>query len=269
MVGKIYTTYADNAETLVEVGQEHDIGLEELMQANPHIDDPWELNSYDKLTIPALFILPSASKKGIVINLAEMRLYYYPPNEVQTYPIGIGIEGWGTPITTATVVEKVKNPTWHVPESIRAASAAEGKPLPKIIRPGPRNPLGKYALKLSASGYLIHGTLTAHSIGQRSSHGCMRLWDKDIQALFEEVPIGTSVRIIHEPFKVALDGNTVYLESHEPLSDHRQDANSQLIAIARAISQLTRDNPFELNWEKTQQVAQEASGIPTMIGTVL
>lgn len=256
-------------QTLGDLGREYGIGLREMSAANPG-NDLWQLQTSDHIIIPSVFVLPAGPRTGIVINLAELRLYYYHPDgaTVSTFPIAIGREGWQTPTTSGVVRSKEQNPTWYVPKSIQEESIRNNRPLPNSIPPGPNNPLGKYALKLTIPNILIHGTQSARSIGRRSSHGCIRLWDKDIEALFNEVPVGTPVRIVHEPFKVGIKDRQIFLESHEPLDDHLEESNNQLIDIAEKVTEYTKGRPYEVNWSKSESIANKASGIPTLVGTV-
>ena len=175
------------------------------------------------ITIPSQMLLPDTDREGIVVNLAELRLYFYPPGEniVQVYPLGIGQLGLETPVSTTRVSQKIPNPTWTPPAGIRARSLAQGIKLPAVVLAGPNNPLGRYALRLGIGNgeYLIHGTSAPDSVGLRVSSGCMRMNAPDIKALFEQARVGTRVQIINEPvkFSVEPDGKR-YIEVHRPLA---------------------------------------------------
>ncbi|MFH7926452.1 L,D-transpeptidase family protein [Enterobacter roggenkampii] len=175
------------------------------------------------ITIPSQMLLPDTPREGIVVNLAELRLYYFPPgqNIVQVYPLGIGQLGLETPVSTTRVSQKIPNPTWTPTAGIRARSLAQGIKLPPVVPAGPNNPLGRYALRLGIGNgeYLIHGTSAPDSVGLRVSSGCMRMNAPDIKALFEQVRVGTRVQIINEPvkFSVEPDGKR-YIEVHRPLA---------------------------------------------------
>ena len=175
------------------------------------------------ITIPSQMLLPDTPREGIVVNLAELRLYYFPPGEniVQVYPLGIGQLGLETPVSTTRVSQKIPNPTWTPTAGIRARSLAQGIKLPSVVPAGPNNPLGRYALRLGIGNgeYLIHGTSAPDSVGLRVSSGCMRMNAPDIKALFEQVRVGTRVQIINEPvkFSVEPDGKR-YIEVHRPLA---------------------------------------------------
>ena len=201
------------ADSLVELAWHSDVGYNEITDANPGVD-PFDPEEGVRVTIPGQWILPDAPRRrGIVINLAEMRLYHFMTryrDRVQTYPIGIGDEGWDTPVGTYHIVEKIVNPAWHVPASIRA----EKPELPAVVPPGPDNPLGSHALRLSIGTVLIHGTDRPYGIGRRVSHGCIHLYPEDIVELFQAVGLGTTVEIVRQPVKATLADGRVLVEIH-------------------------------------------------------
>ena len=201
-------------ESLVELARRYDVGYNEITDANPEVD-PFVPDVGTKVKIPGRWILPDVPmQNGIVINLAEMRLYYFHPSFralVETFPIGIGDEGWDTPTGTYQIIEKIVNPAWHVPVSIRA----EKPDLPEIVPPGPDNPLGTHALRLSIGTVLIHGTNRPFAVGRRVSHGCIRLYPEDIPELFRKVKLGTSVTIVRQQVKAADVNGRVLVEIHE------------------------------------------------------
>lgn len=223
IVGSMQQAYIEPGDTVNTVARRYDIGALELLLANPNLRLNQALRTWDKVLIPSAFILPDVPREGIIINLAELRLYYYPPGQsvVFTYPLGIGKEGWETPLGATTVISKKAEPEWRVPESIRFNLMEEkGVQLPEVVPPGPENPLGHFAMRLGLSGYLIHGTNNPSSIGLRSSSGCIRLYPEDIQQLFLQIKPGTKVTIVHEPYKLGWNNNKIYIEIHEPLSDY-------------------------------------------------
>ena len=220
------------------------------------------------MLLPLQFILPDAPRKGIVLNLANMRLFYYPPKQpdaVFTYPIGIGREGWNTPLGQTTIVAKTVNPAWTVPESIRREHAEKGDPLPAVVPPGPDNPLGKYALRLGFSSYLIHGTNKPYGVGMQVSHGCVRLYPEDIEVLFKKTSVGTPVRIIHQPYMTAWDGDMLYLEAHEPLQKWAGQKERQQKSLLKQLRQSAAEKGATVDWEKVDRILQRADGIPTPI----
>jgi L,D-transpeptidase ErfK/SrfK len=175
--------------------------------------------------LPTQYVVPDVPRKGIVLNIASKRLFYFPevadgqPQVVQTYPIGIGRVGWETPLGATTVVAKAINPVWYVPASIRREHAEIGDPLPSVVPAGPDNPLGTHVLKIDIPGYLIHGTNQPYGVGMRVSHGCVRLYPENIELLYSLVNIGEPVRIINEPFLIGRLGDELYFESHAPLEE--------------------------------------------------
>ncbi len=206
-----YTVRPD--DSLLEVGRWYDLGSTEMTAANPGVD-PFVPDTGHRIVIPTEWILPDVpAREGIVINLAEMRLYFFPGEGSRiftTFPAGIGDEGKDTPAGKFTIVEKIRNPAWHVPESIRK----ERPELPAVVPPGPENPMGSYALRLSNRSILIHGTNRPWGIGTRGSHGCIRMFEEDIVQLFYMVQRGTPVTIVNQPVKAAAFGSGVYLEVH-------------------------------------------------------
>ncbi len=238
VVGAVQTATVLPNETFDDIGQKFDIGIYELIEANPGID-PDNPSSGTVLIIPSQFILPSGPRKGIVINLAELRLYYFHKEQalVTTHPIGVGRRDWETPVGSGRIVEKTKEPSWRPPDSIRAWYDEHEMYLPEIVLPGPDNPLGKYAMRLSIPGYLIHGTNKPGGIGIRSSSGCIRMHPEDIESLFYKVSVGDTVRIIHKPYKIGRLHNKTYAEAHVPLSGDYYHAQSDAEILTQAIEE--------------------------------
>lgn len=219
----------NNGGSLEAIAKKYNVGFLALLQANPGVD-PYVPRAGSVLTIPLQTLLPEAPREGLVLNLAELRLYYYPPgrNVVTVYPIGIGQLGGNTitPTMVTTVSDKRANPTWTPTANIRARYKAMGIDLPAVMPAGPDNPMGRHAIRLAAYGgvYLLHGTNADFGIGMRVSSGCIRLRDDDIKALYNEVTPGTKVTIINTPVKVSVEPNgTRLVEVHQPLSEHIDD----------------------------------------------
>lgn len=282
VVGENYLYWTSPNEDLFDVAHLRDLGYEELTAANREVD-PLVPGEDTRLRVPTQFILPDGPREGIVINLAEPRLYFYPKgrDEVITYPLGIGRDGWSTPLGDTRVTRKKEGPTWRPPESIRKEHEEMGDPLPEVVAPGPDNPLGSHAIYLGLPGYLIHGTNKEKGwgVGRRVSHGCMRLYPKDIAALFPEVPVNSKVRIIQQPYKAGWRDGRLYLEVQPPLinldEDPRFDGkrmieshiddNINLTEVVRVVmAAIGEDNP-RLDWDKIQQMAREQSGVPEVI----
>lgn len=231
----------DHDQTLLDVARHFNLGQTEIVTLNPKLDR-WLIKKGTVVRLPNRRILPDTPHQGITLNIAEYRMYYYPANQpgiVKSYAHGIGRQDWKTPLGRTTIIKKVKDPAWHPPESIRREHAANGDPLPAIVPPGPNNPLGAYALYLNLPGdYRIHGTDVAkiYGIGMQITHGCVRMYPEDIQALYNSVPIGTPVFIVKQPIKVGWLSNTLYVEAHPDL-EGEEKTQDQRYAIALALIQ--------------------------------
>jgi L,D-transpeptidase ErfK/SrfK len=219
VVGRIRRVRATEADTLLDIARRFDLGYEEIVAANPGVD-PWLPGAGTRVAVPTRFVLPPGPRIGMVINTAEMRLYFYPAPDtpwerrrVVTHPVGVGRVGLETPRGEFTVKDKVEGPSWTVPPELAAQFTAEGLAFEPVMPPGPDNPLGDYALILDKPGYAIHGTNHPWMIGMRVSHGCVRLYPEDISALFRRVPQGTPVRIVSLPYKVGRQDGVWYLEA--------------------------------------------------------
>jgi len=213
IIGEEQKSGVNENESLWEIARKFDIGINEIADANPGVD-PIVPSPGTIINIPAKWILPDVPvSSGIVINIPEFRLYLFPTNNpgmVMTFPIGVGDQGKDTPLGTYKVIEKIVNPAWYVPKSIRK----EKPDLPRVVPPGPDNPMGSHALRLSLGTVLIHGTDKPWGIGTRSSHGCLRLYPEDIVQLFKLVHKGTRVTIINQPVKMAIQEEKVFVELH-------------------------------------------------------
>jgi L,D-transpeptidase ErfK/SrfK len=266
IVGHIQTTYVESGESLGDIGRTHDMGVYEMIEANPHLD-PWVPTVGAEVIIPAQFILPPGPREGIVLNLAEMRLYFYHPNEplVTTFPVGIGKKGWSTPLGQSVILGKQKDPAWVPPPSIRAEHANRGDILPAVVPAGPNNPLGQYAFRLGFPGFLLHGTNRPGGVGVRSSHGCVRLLPEDIKTLYHLVPVGTKIRIIHAPFKLGWKNHSLYLEVHQPLSEPKYQHTNSLSHLKRLLNDTLSGHFYHANWSHAEEVAEQSAGYPVKI----
>ena len=268
---QITTNYED---TLIEIARRYNLGNREIQLANPKVD-PWLPGENTTVVLPTQFILPDAPREGIVVNLAEMRIYYYPQAKggqqakVLTYPISIGRGDWQTPLGVSRIMQKVKDPIWYPPASIRQEHEERGDPLEKVVLPGPENPLGHFAFKLDLPGYLIHGTNKPSGIGMQVTHGCLRLYPEDIEFLYHNVPLGTQVRIVNEPYKVGWFGNELFLEVHPPLDegDSRVNRSRDFTPLIRKLVKATEGHPdFSVDWRRIMRAAAHARGIPEPVG---
>lgn len=219
-------------ETLSDIGIRHDIGYYEMIKANPHVDPIRPLSPRVTINLPAQHILPPGPREGIVINLVEYRLYYYPPNDniVITMPVGIGRQGWNTPLGLTSIVQKERDPKWRPTANVRAEAAKNGMPIPNEFPGGEGNPLGRHVLRLTWPTYLIHGTNRRDGVGSRVSAGCIRMLPEDIEQLYDKINVGTPVRLINEPIKIDSQNEGLYVEIN-PLLDQQ---NEHLEALVKA-----------------------------------
>lgn len=257
----------DNGGSLEAIAKKYNVGFLALLQANPGVD-PYVPRPGSVLTIPLQTLLPDAPREGIVINLAELRLYYYQPgtNSVTVYPIGIGQLGGDTltPTMVTTISDKRANPTWTPTANIRARYKANGIDLPAVVPAGPDNPMGHHAIRLAAYGgvYLLHGTNADFGIGMRVSSGCIRLRDGDIETLFRQVKPGTKVNIINTPIKASVEPNGMRLvEVHQPLSEKIND-DPQLLPIVLNASMQTFKNAAQTDAVVMEHAMEIRSGMP-------
>ena len=268
---EIITAFGE--DTLPDLARRYSLGYEEIQRANPGVD-LWLPGEGTPIVIPGQRLLPPGPHEGIVVNLPEHRLYYYPkvkPGEtpyVITYPVSIGKMDWSTPLGKTKVIDKRKNPTWSPPESVRKEHAERGDPLPAVVKAGPDNPLGAYAMRLDIhpGAYLIHGTNNPIAVGMAITHGCIRMYPEDIEALFPKVPMGTPVWLVNEPVKVARVDGQVWLEVHPPVDEEGQQAAvdiEQFYALANAALGAT---PTAIHWDFVMAELKNASGLPQTVG---
>lgn len=272
VVGFSHYAFIQPGQTLQDIARANDIGYYDIIQANPHIN-PEDVKPWEKIFIASTYILPDAPRTGIVVNTASLRLYYYPPNsnKVVTFPAGMGAQGMATPTGQFHIIEKMDHPAWYVPASELQTLAKQGTYYPKVVPPGPENPLGEYGLRLNARTYLIHGTNTPPTIGRRASAGCLHLFPEDILSLFNQVDVGTQVNIVDQPFKAALVGNTVYFQAYQPLHEDRIYWGDNPKSIWQGvINQATAGatSPAQIDWQKAQDMVFAQTGIVEPIGAL-
>ena len=327
LIGEIRYTSARHEETLIDIARNNSLGQDEIVMANPSVDR-WLPKGGTKVVIPREFILPDAPRSGIVLNIPEMRLYYYPgqyetaapkkpqpkpaavknadpkaagkdakntkgkppakapveaakpappaqpsmvlksaPTQVITYPVSIGRMDWRTPLGATRVVEKVKDPVWRPPETIKKEHAKDGDILPDVVPAGPNNPLGQFAMKLGVPGYLIHGTGVdkAYGIGMRVTHGCIRMYPEDVAKLYPLVNVGTPVRLVNQPIKLGWQGEDLYMEVHQPLDEDRMSYQELLNTALALIEKKTANRGTVLNGGAVRKALEQPSGIPVLI----
>lgn len=272
VVGVITTAIARQEDTLLDIGQRHGVGYEEIIAANPGVD-PWLPGEGTEILIPSRFILPDAPREGIVVNLPEHRLYYYPPVKkgepqvVRTYPISTGKMDWKTPIGVTRIASKQEKPNWYPPPSVLAEHEAKGDPLPKVVPPGPDNPLGEHAMRLAipSGAYLIHGTNRPAGVGMQVTHGCIRLYPEDIAELFGLVPVNTKVNLIDQPTKIGWLRGTLYIERHALLEGANDPGPGEYGTVQASITSATEGRPVDVDWDAVSHAFARQNGVPAPV----
>jgi L,D-transpeptidase ErfK/SrfK len=306
VIGAITMVPARAQDTLLDIARRHGLGYEDIVRANPDVDT-WLPGEGTEVILPTRFVLPPGPRRGIILNLAEYRLYYFPEpadgerGVVMTYPMSIGRMDWETPLGKTTIISKVTDPAWYPPESIRAEHAADGRSLPRIVPAGPDNPLGKHAMRLGLPGYLIHGTNRPSGVGMRVTHGCVRMYPEDIDYLFNQVAVNMPVRIINEPVKLGWDGDLLVMEAHRVLdvAAPLPEENPEIVRSQGELLQVAQDEPGEvedivseaprdrmtylteqfvavtttrggqLDWDIAEGLLDAATGIPASVGRAI
>lgn len=267
VIGEPQIVFTRDENTFSDLAREYGLGYDELVEANPDVD-PWLPGEGTQVILPTQFVLPDVPREGIVLNIATKRLFYFPPAEedqpqtVLTYPIGIGRVGWQTPLGSSAVISKARDPSWYVPASVRREHEELGDPLPAIVPPGPDNPLGTRVLKLDLPGYLIHGTNQPYGVGMRVSHGCVRLYPENIEALYEMIGVGESVAIINEPFLAGWKDGDIYFEGHSPLEDDDVSVENRLIRMLGKVEGLASENEASFDLALLREAAGAQLGVP-------
>jgi len=261
VVGAVTTLKLTYEDTLAAVAERYGIGYREIVDANPGVD-PWLPGEGTVITLPTQYVLPSAPREGIVINVAEYRMYFYPEggNRVITFPVGVGRSEYRTPVIKTQTVASIHNPSWTPTADARREHAEMGDVLPPVVAPGPDNPLGELAIQLKLPGYFIHGTNKPFGVGQKVSHGCIRLHNEHVLTLAEMAPSGTPVYIINEPIKVGVRYDEVFLEIHRDLYEEPDQES-----LKHVVEEKTGDRAASLDWQRVAQALDDLKGIPVRI----
>lgn len=306
VIGAVTTVKARADDTLIDIARRHGLGYEDIVIANPDVD-VWLPGEGTEVLLPTRYVLPAGPRRGVVLNLAEYRMYYYPEPAagetpvVMTFPMSIGRMDWETPLGRTRIVAKAKDPAWYPPDSVRAEHEADGRPLPRVVPPGPDNPLGARAMRLDIPGYLIHGTNRPAGVGMRVTHGCIRMFPEDIDYLFERVGVNTPVTIINMPVKMGWDGDELVLEVHRTLESPPPadamladvadvllaeaetalkeagaaaeaadvsvaDNASRLTALTESYVAATQTRQGNLDWNAAEAQMVRPSGVPASVG---
>jgi len=268
MIGVQHSHIVGTQDTLYSLARDSGLGITELVAANPGVD-PWLPPVGEAIILPTAHLLPDGPRHGLVVNLADQRLYLFDPaaDQVASFPIGIGHQATQTPRGETTVVGKRIKPTWFPPASIRR----ERPDLPAAVPPGPSNPLGAYALDLGWDNYVVHGTNRPDGIGLRLSHGCIRLRPEDIAQVFAQVPIGMSVRIIDQPIKVGRHDGELYVEVHptQVQADQLIETGGFTFAgyddLIVRVAAAAGDDAGLVDWRLVRTIADERRGIPVRV----
>ena len=272
LIGAVRTYTAHEADTLLDVARESGLGYTEIIVANPDVD-PWLPGEGTEVVLPTGHLLPDGVREGILINLGDHRLYYFSDQSqtVLSYPIGVGREGWHTPLGHTTIVRKQKDPTWFPPPAVQA----EQPDLPKAVPPGPDNPLGGHAMYLGFESFLLHGTNRPWGVGRRVSHGCIRLYPEDIADLFERIALGTPVEIVDQRIKLAWIDGTLVMQAHpeevqiaqiEETGAFDRAPVEQIDDAFMALLRRQAGDAFDrLDWDTIRRALGARSGIPTPI----
>src|SRR5512134_3707167 len=265
VIGRLAIVQLKTGDTLPDIGRHFSLGINAIRAANPGVD-VWVPEAGERVILPLSFILPDAPRKGIVVNLATMRLFQYKGDGtsllVTTYPIGVGTSERPTPTGAMHVARKAVRPTWYVPASIAREHRKKGDILPAAVPPGPENHLGEYALYLSKPGYLIHGTNKPASIGLTAPNGCLRLYPENVKMLFDDTPVKTPVLIVNQPYLIGQRNGVLYLEAHSPLEGSGALELEKLYAKLRTIE---KNAGRGLDWKKVGEVQAAAKGVPVPI----
>lgn len=272
VVGAVSLTTTRYEDTISDLARLYDQGFREMQYANPNVD-PWLPGEGTEVIIPSHYVLPDAPRVDIVVNVPEMRLYYYPKPKkgerakVITFPISIGRQDWATPYGQTTIISRIKDPTWTPPKSIKKEHLEMGDPLPDVVPAGPDNPLGLFALRLGKRGYLIHGTNKPSGLGMRVTHGCIRMYPKDIERMYSLVKVGTKVNIIDQPYKAGWLNGKLYLEAHPPLEEAKLDSSAEYQRLVNSISKASEQgNGEKIDWNSIKRITEKLTGLPAMVG---
>lgn len=269
-VGDMFTHEAVFEDTLIDLARLNNLGFVEIRAANPFLD-PWIPGAKAKIVVPSRHLLPDTAKKGIVINLPEMRLYFFPKDGSKpiTHPIGVGRIGLETPLGKTQVMRKKVGPTWYPTQRMRD----EDPTLPEFIKPGSSNPLGTHALYLGWPAYAVHGTNKPFGIGRRVSSGCIRLFPEDIVTLFDKVEEGTDVEVVNQPVKAAWIEDILYVEAHPNLDQSNmieENGGFPTYEFSKEemdiILKVAGEDQEVINWEQLREVIRRRQGFPVAVG---
>jgi L,D-transpeptidase ErfK/SrfK len=266
----IRTHYTD---TLLDIARKYSLGYDEIIRANPGVD-MWLPGEGTQIVLPGRRILPPGPRQGVIVNLPEHRMYFFPKatqngkRVVITYPVSIGRLGRTTPMGQTHVIAKVAHPAWYPPASIRKEHAEAGDPLPAVVGPGPDNPLGDFKIRLGFGDgtYEIHGTNNPTAVGLAITHGCIRMYPEDVAELFPMLSVGTSVRLDNDPVKVAWIDGELMLEAHPPVNAQGESFEPDVDQFSDLLRRAVGETTVAINWDYAQEVLRKADGVITTVG---
>jgi len=271
VIGQMSTITASSNDTLLDIARRYDLGQNEILLANQTVDR-WLPEDNAVVILPNRFILPNVERTGLVLNLPEMRLYYFPEPKagetpvVITHPISVGRMDWETPLGKTSIINKKKDPDWRPPQSLKDEAIAEGnEPLPDIVKAGPDNPLGRYAMRLGIPGYLIHSTNKPYGVGMRVTHGCLRMYPEDIERLFDDIPVGSPVHIVNQPIKLGWLAGSLFVELHPPLDEDKDKYANYMQSVLDAIAEFTAPDEINLSGRALWEAIEHQNGIPVSV----
>ena len=284
MVGDLSFIKVKDTDTFSDIASLYGLGFDNLRSANPTVD-PWLPKEGEIIVLPRLYILPETTREGIVVNIPEKRLYYFPTVKagqqpsVEIYAVSVGRQEWNTPVVSTKVTGRVIEPTWYPPKSLRAEHLAQGNMYPRVVPPGPENPLGKYLLQLSIPTYFIHSTNNRFGIGMQVTRGCIRMFPEDIESIFNRVAVGTPVSIVNKTYKIGRENDLVYLEVNPmpevnlqqmtmAIEQCPQDNATALELIRSKIGLLEENMELVLDWNMIERIRTEATGLPIAVGHI-
>jgi len=273
VIGADITIKTHYSDTLLDIARKYSLGYDEIIRANPGVD-MWLPGEGTQIVLPGRRILPPGPRQGVIVNLPEHRMYFFPKatqngkRVVITYPVSIGKLGRTTPLGQTHVIAKVEHPAWYPPASIRKEHADEGDPLPAVVGPGPDNPLGDFKIRLGFGNgtYEIHGTNNPTAVGLAITHGCIRMYPEDVAELFPQLPVGTAVRLNNDPVKVAWIDGELMLEAHPPVNAQGQSFEPDVDQFSDLLHRAVGETTVAINWDYAREVLRKADGVTATVG---
>jgi len=273
VIGADITISTHYTDTLLDIARKYSLGYDEIIRANPGVD-MWLPGEGTQIVLPGRRILPPGPRQGVVVNLPEHRMYFFPKavqngkRVVITYPVSIGKLGRTTPLGQTHVIAKVAHPAWYPPASIRKEHAEAGDPLPAVVGPGPDNPLGDFKIRLGFGDgtYEIHGTNNPTAVGLAITHGCIRMYPEDVAELYPLLPVGTAVRLSNDPVKVAWIDGQLMLEAHPPVNAQGESFEPDVDQFSDLLRRAVGETTVAIHWDYAREVLRKADGVIAVVG---